>query len=88
MHKISIKKLSLHLSNHDNGDVINMLNAKSYELKSQESLKNKLDRRLPIQVALIKNKACVLLLKMSGQLNLFLKNSFMRKWVAFVSKLK
>ena len=51
-----IKISSQHLRNKDKVESIDTFNVKSYELKSQEYLQNKLDRRSPMQFVLIKNK--------------------------------
>ena len=55
MHKIFIKILN-YLSNQHKAKAIDAFNVQSYELKIQESLQNKLDRRFLMHFALIKNK--------------------------------
>ena len=51
-----MKELLAPLSDPDKADEINALNAKSCDLKSQESLQKKLCGRLPIECVLIKSK--------------------------------
>ena len=51
------------MRNQGKADAIDTFNRKSCELKSQECLQNKLDRRLPMQFALIKNKTKIFAIK-------------------------